>query len=333
MTGLEHYHKREWIDSSSLTRFVRCPRMFFYQYGCGLAEEEEHPALTYGSGLHAAIPYLHRGDLDEAMMAFEEVWGDKDDLADPKRNTKLATRLMESYMQSHSGGRSIYEIVPPPDQRLEIDDGISDDEIPFAIDVGLPIPLIGRIDACGRHRDTGDIYAVEYKTTSFLGTNFFMSFEYNTQILAYTLALSTMTDKPVKGAIVEGLQVAKTKCEVMSHPVTIEDWKLREFIGWMKRKVGLMLGCEASGEWPKSPCGCSSFSMFGGLPSFPCPFMSLCHQVEDWTVLKGLFRVDHWKPFKMKDKDKKHGSEETKQDVPDVKQSVEAEDTPAVGGE
>ena len=264
-----------------------------------MSEPEEHPALGYGSALHAAIPWLLRGDLDKALVAFATVWGERDELGDAKRNTKRARALMESYMRAHQGGRSIFEIVQPPGQRLEISDGISDDEIPFAVDVGLPVPLVGRIDACGRHRDTGELYAVEYKTTSYLGTNFFMGFEYNLQILAYVLALGTMTQEPVKGAIVEGLQVAKTKAETMGVPITVQAWKLREFMGWLKRMVGLLLGCEVEGEWPKSPCGCSSFSMFGGLPSFPCPFMGLCHQVEDWVVLKDLFVVREWAPFKV----------------------------------
>ncbi len=323
--GLEHYQKREWVDASSLVAFVRCPRLFFYGYGCGLKEQGvEHAALTYGSALHAAIPFLHKEDLDGARGAFGKVWGDGDEVhEDKKRNTSTADMLMRSYMHAHSGGRSIYKIVPRPEQTMVIEDGVSDDEIPFAIDIGLSVPLIGRIDACGEHRDTHDIWAVEYKTSSFMGANFFMAFVYNVQIFTYVLALSTMIDEPVMGGIVEGLQVAKTKCDTMSHPVPIAEWRMEEYLVWLKGKITDLLACETLGDWEKNPCGCTSFSMFGGLPSFPCRFMSLCHQVPDWTQLKSLFRVERWAPFKIKGE--KDGSEETVENVPDAAESSEVE--------
>ncbi len=294
MNGLEHYKKKDHESISSLNAFCRCPRLYFYQCGCRLAQQEEGIWFSYGTALHMAMPFCLRGDLRGAQAAFLSEWGLQDDREDPKRNTGRALALMENVILTHKD--SIYTLVKPPEGRYVLDDTVSQDECPFSLDMGLSVPFVGKIDAIGRHRDTGGLYAVEYKTTSRMGAAFAVSFGYCPQTIAYTIALAMMIeDDRVEGAIIELLGVAKTKAEVMIHIGRIGERQMEEFIDWARTQVGRIVECERDEDWPKNPAGCYPYSMFG-CQGFECDYKDLC-MVEDWVELKDMFRIREYDLF------------------------------------
>jgi len=67
---------------------------------------------------------------------------------------------------------------------LKIEDSVSDMEVPFALDIGLAVPLVGRVDCLGLHRDTREPWGIEWKTTSELSTRFLEGFTFNPQVCA-----------------------------------------------------------------------------------------------------------------------------------------------------
>lgn len=295
MQGFSLYRKIPAISVSILTAFSRCPRKFFYSFGVSLSKEE-HIALKFGEAIHAALPSAYFGDLETAMQNFHKVWG-VDRPCDEKRNPENALLILDDYMMSHSKGRSIYKIVEPPGGVLRLSEKVSDYEIPFALDIGLPIPLIGRVDCLAQHRDTGDYWVLEWKTSSEMSTRFFEGFTFNPQVCAYTLALRSY-GVPVKGAIVEGLKVSSAKKdaqETLSQPVFCSDSQIEDFIIWAKYRGLQILECEESQQFPKDLSACAPYSQFG-MPGYQCEYLPMC-LTKDWTILREMYQHKEYPTF------------------------------------
>jgi hypothetical protein len=289
--GLEHYKKRQWLSISSLVSFSRCPRQYFYGSGCRLESPDPAPALQFGAALHRAIPQLMSGEpattLSRAIEAFDHEWDGS--LDDDKRNRASAIRMLMSFAGTHPRDRGLYELLPPPTGPwvIKVPDRVSDWEIPFAVDIGLDVPLVGRIDGWGRNRDTGELWAIEYKTTSELSTRFLESFNLNPQSIGYP-AILRLSGLPVRGCIIEGLLVSKTRNESLCKPVYVEDHHIQDFIQWARWTGAQILECERRGYFPKDLSACNPYSQHGS-PGFTCRYDSLCLP-SDWTTLKDFYQ-------------------------------------------
>lgn len=289
------YHKREYLSPSTLTSFSRCPRRYFYQK-FGLGPFEESPALSYGTAMHKAIPPASRGDFDEAWKAFDSVWDEA--LANDTRNVENAHRSLKHYCHEHTGDKSLFNFLPPPKGNIEVVEEVSDSEVPFAIDIGLDIPLVGRIDGLVEHRDTKRPWGYEFKTTGRLGANFFDSFEMNVQVLTYALVLSTLTSEHIEGVMVEAMLCAKNKVENLIHPVYIQDHHIKDIVIWLRHTGEMLLAMEARYldegiDFLKDFTGCTAYTNFF-IPSWRCEFADLC-RVPKWEYAKSMYaeRPEH----------------------------------------
>lgn len=282
MKGFEHYIPKEHLSPSSVCNFSRCPRRFFFSNGCNLRSRAETPALIFGEAIHRGLPWAFRGDLNKALDAFQSVWGEE--LDDDKRN-KHRARLM-FYHFSHSIPKDLFQLVPPLQR---VGQELSQDETTFVVDVGAHLPFVGRIDAIAQHRDTEEYWAVEYKTSSQLGTQFMMGFELNPQVLSYALAVSTMTSKPVGGTLLIGLLVAKKSENTLVLPIRLRKHLFKDVIKWIQLKAAEIYACEEVQEFPQNFSMCNPYSSFG-MPGYTCEYQPLCIE-EDWTKLKEFFYV------------------------------------------
>jgi len=285
------YLKKEHLSASSLVDFGRCPRRFFFRDGCRLRKPGGIPALLFGEAMHRGMPHAQRGELGLAVEAFGTIWNEE--LADRKRSLSRAESIYRSFIGSRKG--SIYRIEAPPE--TDCGDRISPDEVPFAIDIGIDVPLVGRIDAVGRHRDTNELWGIEYKTTSELSTRFFAGFTFNPQVTIYTLALKSLSREPYIGVIIEGLQVAITMSKSLAFPVRVEHQALQDTVTWCQDCWKKIRECEESGIWVKNLSGCCPYAAFG-MPGYLCDYVPLCMS-NDWESLLGLFEVGDPKEFKI----------------------------------
>lgn len=309
MTGLEHYKKREWLSISSLISFSRCPRKYFYGSGCRLGSPSgPHPALTFGQAIHKALPQLLIGEdstkLDRALEAFDSIWTKEveESTQDEKRNKNGATQILMDFFFAHSQGRSIYELVKPPESNVIKAEDVSDYEVPFAIDIGLSVPLVGRIDALVRHRDSHKLWALEWKTASEVSARFLEGFQRSLQCLCYTLALRILTNEPIEGTLVEALLVAapakrtgsqRTLTQIV--PIIALPHHIEAFISWARYYGSLLLECERIGDFPQDFKGCHPYAQFASI-GYPCEFSNLC-DVPDWTKLKDFYAITQDRPF------------------------------------
>lgn len=274
------------VSVSILDAFSRCPRRFFYSFGCSLGKEE-HLALKFGEAFHAAKPQAFFGKLDAAMLDFDKVWQERDRFGDDKRNRTRALLMLEDYALQTAGGRGIYLLQDPPAGKITLGDQISDYEIPFILDIGLPVPLIGRVDGLVKHRDTGELWALETKTSSEMSTRLFDNFTMNPQTCLYALALRSF-GIDVKGTMVEVHRVSAKNVGTMCQPVPISDQLAADGLRWARLITSQILACEKEKDFPKYLSGCASYAMFGS-PGYQCEFMPMCSVGRDWLVTKEMY--------------------------------------------
>lgn len=289
MTELS-YRKREYLSYSTLLSFARCPRRFFYQKN-GIMARGSSAALVYGTAMHKAVDIGLLNGLDAAVECFRGLWDEQ--LNDEKRNPQRAVAQLRHYLHTHQAGRSIYQPLTPPPSGVEMSEEVSPLEIPFVLDLGLPIPLVGRLDGWGIHRDTGEFWAREFKTTSRLHSSMFDGLELNPQILTYVLVCKTVTMQKIRGVMFDVMLIDKAKVESIIHPVHVPDHLVDDILLWLRYHGELLLACEARGEFPKNFAGCSSYPLFYQSGSH-CEYENLC-RVPDWRTMTRFYDIvqDH----------------------------------------
>jgi len=283
------YHKREYLSPSTLISFARCPRRYFYQK-CGLGPFEEAPAPSYGTAMHKAIPPASVGDFDAAWEAFTSVWDEN--IANETRNLENAHKSLKHYCFEHTGAKSLFNFVTPPAGNIKLAEEVHDYEVPFAIDIGLDIPLAGRIDGLVEHRDTKKLWGYEFKTAGRIPANFFDVFDMNPQILTYALVLRTLTGERIEGVIVEAMLCAKNKVDNFVHPVYVHDHHIEAIVTWLRHTGEMLLAMEERYleqgiDFLQDFTGCTAYVNFY-MPSWRCDFADLC-RVPDWKMAKSLY--------------------------------------------
>lgn len=312
------YQPRTHLSITTLCKFASCPRKYFY-YAHSLQTDGSKGPFLFGEAMHLAFPIiLQGGTVEEAFEAFLTLWN-KPELEDKKRNAENALMILANYAATHSINpltrkpNGLYSIEKPPSNTLEISDRVSDFEVPFAIDIGLPVPLVGRIDGLCRHRDTGELWALEFKTTSGdpygnLSDNFLRAFDKNPQTVGYTTVLRTMTGEPIRGCMLDATLVSARKQDSMTYPVYVSEQESAEWIEWALFYGRMLLEMERKylesndpKSFPKFFTGCHPYSTFG-TGGFTCDFKIMCDQ-EDYRSMLPAFEVSKKEPFTIKPKE------------------------------
>ena len=294
MKGFSFYYPRSHLSISSLVNFARCPRRAFYSSGCRLEPHEEPNYFLFGSAFHAGASPAIEGNLDLALSKFDSVWNES--LRDDKRNWERGHLMLRDLHSRFLNNKGLFRLLPPPPNHLEIEDSISEHEIAWALDIDLPVPLVGRTDARAIRTDTQTNWIIEYKTSSELSARFMNGFELNPEIIGNVAAMSDLTGEPYEGGFVVGSRVSHVNTETLIHPVYVQKFQIEDFFSWAKFIGTQFLACETSRDFPKDFSGCSPYPMFGQ-PGYPCEFRNLCHMVEDWTTLASTFKRGEDRPF------------------------------------
>lgn len=310
MPGFAHYRPAKWIRVSALNDYMRCPRLYFYKYGVGLVSGELRLALHFGEGIHAAIGYqlghLHDKDVLAGMLAaFDRVWTEemeaqRDTKMGKNRNRAVAVKVLMHWLLTHKPGQMLWNPQPPPKMPGDLrgiapESHQSDMEVPFAVDIGEKIMLVGRIDCLSTHRDTGLPWLTEFKTASaFTWWMMPNAFDNNTQALSYNLAMHLMGIDTV-GTMIELIKVDDKSQDNQCIPLYLPKWKIQEHLSLVRWKIGELLEFERRQSFPKDFSACNTYSKFGS-PGFPCDFTRLCN-TPDWTTFKDLYKIQPDRPF------------------------------------
>lgn len=304
------YRPRTYLSVSTLVNYARCKRRYFYDK-CGLRSDGIMLAPRYGSCMHEAVPVaLETSNLGQSMDAFIKGWVEVEEemelrgIEDKKRTRKHAERSLQHFIFTHSGRKSIYNLVPPPEGALPLDDKTSSFEVPWAIDIGLRVPLVGRLDGMCEHRDTGESWIWELKTTSRLNAGFFDAHEMYVQNLTYVL-VGQMLQIPVAGVIIEGMLVDAKKVDNQCQMIPVQEHHLEDVLLWLQQTGQSLLDAEENyalleeqgdnpiNSFPKDFTGCTPYTHYY-MPAWRCDYADLC-RVPDYRMLTDLFKVvpDH----------------------------------------
>jgi hypothetical protein len=293
-----------YIDSSSLSCFSRCPMKYMLERLEGLQEPERNSlAVDYGTCMHHALPLCFEDRVEDAKQIFREKWTEfgYSEFEDDKRNIANAELAIDIFYMQHIDRVCPYELLKLDKHTIDIKDKQSEGEIPFLIDIGGRYPLAGRIDQPIRWKATGWIYAMDYKTTAEISPRFFNNFSNNPQANCYTLALSVLTGETCKGMVIEAIRVSKNNQESQLHPIPIQEHQTKRFLEWVNMKAEQIYQYNEAGIWPSSPSGCGSYSMFYS-PGFMCPYKRICDCPDEIqpSIMDSYVR-NIWHPFKIEE--------------------------------
>lgn len=313
MTSIKDYPEyvpRTYLSVSTLVSFARCPRKYFYEKS-GLRSGGLSLAPEWGTGMHFAVPVaLETHDHDASMSAFLSHWEEIEDRAlslgyDLKKHTReTASRALSHFIHKHSEKRcSLYDKLEEVTDQfdLEVTEKYSEFEIPFVIDIGLKVPLGGRMDGLVKHKVTEEPWIWELKTAGRLLESFWDAHEMYPQNITYTMVGQTM-NIPVAGVIIEAMLCDGKKVHSECREVPIMQHHLDDNLIWLQKTGQALLDAEEmyladpeklAHAFNKDFTGCTPYPFFY-MPMFRCNFADLC-RVPDYRGMVDLYDVvpDH----------------------------------------
>ncbi len=300
MLKLNQKFEINYMDNSTITKFNRCPAAYAMSRLLGLEQKDRMMiALDYGTDIHEALPYMYKREtMQHGLDIFNARWKERSyGYSDKKRNPETAEKTLCNFANTHID-MCPYTIESFPEICCE-SDRISENEVPFLIDIGANLLLAGRIDAPIRWKADSSLFALDYKTSSEVSARFFKNFENCSQGCTYTLALSQLTEEPCRGFIVEALRTSEKNVECVMNMTLIKPHQLQNFIEEAKRTADDIIYCNEKCEWEQRCTGCAPYSMFGS-PGYLCEYMQICDSPVPNDMFRFYNKVEPFSPFKIK---------------------------------
>ena len=286
----------EWLDSSRLSDLGRCEARFLFRDLMGLRlPDADMLALDYGTVMHRILPLMYSGSIEEPCALWDRLWpqfpyGEEN----AARNSAVTRLRIDEFVRSHTPENCPYEIVHFPfSSPAEL---ISENEVPFLIDIGALYPLCGRIDAMVRWKSTKKLWAYDFKTSSEISDRYFEGFWLCPQSCTYTLAACQLTGEKVEGMIYEAMRISAAKKPTLESTPGfsyVTEQNLRTFIEETKISCARIEAANSSGCWRQNHALCSTYSCFG-YPSRVCEYKLICDSPR-WEDGARFFRRE--KPF------------------------------------
>lgn len=282
------------INFSSLDVISSCMRKAHYQLGRKLKSDVEAPATLFGKAIHKALEHwytlafsqriLSTADAKQAELlayghgateqydgALESIrrfvlcaqqlrsLGDSD-----KRSIANGVHILKAYFSQYANDK--LAVVSDKDGMPLIE---RDFEFRLCESNDCTVDYFGTIDAILQHQDTGEIMCVDHKTTHALGKEFIARAKPNHQFTGYIEGARRAFGIDTRLFMINGIQVAKTKCEFMRIVTERDESDYLELQIAVVNAVGLYLFCLKMDAWPMSaPTACT---MWGG-----CQYLDAC---------------------------------------------------------
>ncbi|HUP79529.1 MAG TPA: PD-(D/E)XK nuclease family protein, partial [Pirellula sp.] len=204
-------------DSTSLSAFKTCPRLYYYSIVLGYEPKQRSYHLTFGLIYHSALEtYDHersRG-VDHDGATWAAVWHTLKETWDTKLQRPWNSG--DSYKNRFTLVRTIVwyldHFADDPITTVQLSNGKPAVELsfrykfPHTFSNGETVVACGHLDRLGELG--GSTWVVDRKTTKHeLNERFFDQFTPDTQMTWYTLAGKVIGSVPVQGVILDGAQV------------------------------------------------------------------------------------------------------------------------------
>ena len=316
----------QWAwDSTSLGAFKRCPRYYQYKIIEGWQRQGEAIHLRWGQEFHSALEdYEHSRtagvkhddavhDTIRALLHRIEDWDPVPKTKSEELKTKAhLVRSIVWYLDYFKDDAA--KTVQLANGRPAVEVSFSF-ELDYGPEAGWLYPTtvaeLTRTDGdpdktylarsytlCG-HLDkivefSGDRYVIDHKTTSTTpGSNYFERYDVDNQMSLYTLAGQIILNSPVKGVIVDAIQVAVGFSRFVRGFTYRTPDQLEEWLEHTKRWLASAERCATEQFWPMNDTSCDKF---GG-----CEFRGVCSrspQVRQRWLEAEFRKEEPWNPLK-----------------------------------
>lgn len=297
-----------WIqyawDSTSLEGLKKCPRYYQYVMIENWQSLSDNIHLRWGGEFHSTLEGYERAKAegyshDDALRLTLEalLWRIADWTPSPRevRSEKLKTK--ENLVKAIVWYLDHYE--DDNAKTVMLENGKPAVELSFHFSPWPTEPYWNRYLLCG-HLDkivdySGDLYVMDHKTTTNTPTgHYFNGFDPHNQMSVYTIASQTIMKSPIKGVIVDAIQVADSFTRPVRGITYRSSQRLDEWLEDLKHWLRAAEGYATEGYWPQNDTACS---MYGG-----CRFRDVCSkspQVRE-AYLKSKFTQEgeRWNPLK-----------------------------------
>jgi len=273
--------KLNWLDYSTLTLFMKCPRAYYWRMHKHL--QVPGIALHFGKAVHAALAVWNKENSEEkALCIFKEEMKSLID-EDPKRNLTTGIEALKAYFERWKD--EAYKTI--------------DVEVGFALDVKASkedFTFIGKIDRIIESPFLG-LGIMEHKTTTIAGEGWLERVDPNLQMEGYITALETIYGERPFGGVLDvihihenpksrkpAIRVLKTKWDSFDWSMNVSSWydKIYE--------------CNKENFHPKNTEACKP------IIGYSCAYQELCSLYPNPYILNeiqipGKYVIEAWHPF------------------------------------
>jgi hypothetical protein len=287
----------QWAwDATSLSAFKRCPR--YYQYkiieGWGGVDTPIH--LRWGIEFHRALEDYDRNRADgfrhndSVHFTVRELLNRIADW-DPKPKTK-SEELKTKFHLLRSVVWYLDHYNPDPAKTVILANGKPAVELNFCFEIFSPYSLCGYLDRVVEF--AGDLYVMDRKSTITTPSSYYFDrYDLDEQMTVYNLAAQVLLKSPIKGVIVDVVQVAAgftrpVRGFTYRTPDQVNEW-LDHLRIWME----FAESCVAKHFWPMNLTSCDKY---GG-----CEFRHVCSKspaVRERFLKQDFVRSEPWNPLK-----------------------------------
>jgi hypothetical protein len=291
-------------DSTSLGWAKTCPRLYYYNMICGYRPKEESVHLRFGREYQAALELFDRyraegmdhtsAQVRTVRYLLKATADYEDPHPEAKRSVMLKTKHnlvqaviqhIEEYRDDKAETYIMANRQPAVELsfRFQLDHGPTDDQ---------PYLLCGHLDRVVTYGD--DLFVMDHKTTaSTIGSYYFERYNQDNQMTLYTIAGQVVLHSPVKGVIVDAVQL-QVKGPKFDRGFTFrsED-RLEEWMDDLRIHLRTFEGYAAADYWPQNDTACDKF---GG-----CRFREVCGRapnVRHHFLNSDFVQEERWNPLK-----------------------------------
>jgi hypothetical protein len=310
-------------DSTCLSAFKTCPRLYQYLYVDFWGHAEESVHLRFGQEYHSALQDYDKERaagiphddavhdvVRELLIRTADYAPNPDTKAGKYKNRNMLVRAVIWYLDEHrddpaktyimQDGKPAVEL----SFRFELDWGPKAAESKDLEDVGFlqPYLLCGHLDRVAEF--AGSLFVMDHKTSmTTLGSYYFDQYSPNNQMSLYSFAGKVVLDTPVKGVIINAAQLMLDYEKsgdygarfVRGFTYRTPD-QLGEWLVDLRYHLDLAKQYATAGYFPQNDTACDKF---GG-----CRFRDICSkspQVREQflkTDFVKLEEADRWNPLK-----------------------------------
>lgn len=305
-------HNVQWaFDATTLKAYEKCPTYYNNKYRQNWQRVGGNIHLWFGGIYAGALEKYHRlratgADKESALLdvvrwVLIESWDHERDAAGnrlPGTGKARTFPLTTSYKDRSTLLRTIIwyvdEFAEDPYATYVRADGSPAVEASFRLPVDNGLVLCGHIDRLAVDREA-NIFVHDQKTTgSTISSSYFKQFKPDTQFTLYTFAGKAIYNIPVKGVIVDAVQIASGFSRFARSPVLFTEGELNE---WYDDTLAMIEEIQAASREEFFRHNRMACHDFGG-----CEFREICSRTpsvrENFLKAEFVKREEPWNPLK-----------------------------------